>query len=769
MADGRVVIDVKLNSDTAKKDAKLLENDLNKNLDNVEADVDLNTEESKREIVRLKKELADLMNEAKRTKPKININTSLDTIKTKQDADLLKLELEKRIKNVKARVELESDETYREIRKLKLEFSSMQREMQLTNMKAMLPFQKNLMQSKKNMFDLAQQMGNFTGTNKQFMGQVQQLGAEHKKATDAMINSNKMLGMSMIKQAGMMMNMTTQATRIADGYNKMKNPLLMVNNLGLRSANALNQLANRGDASVLALKRLGPNASMKALRDEQMKITQGQMRFNMVALASLAVGAMVFGGLHKHAMEFHKGYREAFGGMAKNVKDAFHPLRQVFVDLMIPVFNFISAISKMAIEFNKAHPTIAKILQAILLLVPALFIILSPLAIGIGLWAGMLSALNSVWMLIGPLITGLAAMSATVWIVAGAIVGLVAVFVILYNKSEWFRTQVQTVWSNVVSAAKIAWEFIMNSILLPVWNAIVDLGKKIFGQLKQFWEENGNNIKAFAIAIWEAIKTYVIYYITAIVVTAKALFEVIRGVVQSVWENIKGIIQSAIQIVLSIIGIFVATFTGDWQGAWENAKNLFSALWDFVKNSATIGINAFLGIIRGIGNALGGVFKKIGDKFYKAGKDFIQRMLDGIKSLAGSIGSAISNILGNFNPFSIEPLEPSEPHPTPTPSGGGPVDGGSISRGIDSALHNIPTYTANKAIGARMQRATASNIINNNNSSIINSNNDELRVLLEQIRDRIGNDIFLDGNKVGSTIDRNLGSRERMSERRLAF
>ncbi|WP_255255218.1 carbamoyl-phosphate synthase [Bacillus pseudomycoides] len=239
--------------------------------------------------------------------------------------------------------------------------------------------------------------------------------------------------------------MTTQAQRISDNYTRMANPIYNVNRAGLAAANSLNQLANRGNAAVLALKMLGPTASMKDLLNMQMMITQGLMRMQMVALMAAGSCALLYGKLHEANMEMNPKYAEAYNNMIEKLTEALKPMREAFAAMMIPIYNFVAGIADLVIKFNEAHPVMAKFLQGVLMLIPALTLILSPLAIGIGLWNGMLAMWNSVWMLIGPLITGLAAMSATVWVVAAAIVGLTMYISHLWKTSETFRNGVMTV------------------------------------------------------------------------------------------------------------------------------------------------------------------------------------------------------------------------------------------------------------------------------------------------------------------------------------
>jgi hypothetical protein len=489
---------------------------------------------------------------------------------------------------------IEKQNVEQELRQLKREISLMAKEMQLANLKGMMPFQKQLLESQKKMYNLAATMHQFSGTNAEFMQQVKQLGAEYKKANDAMINANNMAKVSMIQTAGQMMNMTTQAKRISDNYDRMGNALYKVNKAGLAVADRMNQIANNGNAAVLALRMLGPTASTKQLLDMQMMINQGLMRFQMVALSAAVTGALLYSSLHEAAKKANKEYAQSFETMLAALRKAFKPMVQVFAEVMTHVYKFITAIANMIIKFNEAHPVLAKILQGILMLIPALTLLLSPLAIGIGLLAGFQAAWASIWTMIGPLVTGLAAMSATVWIVAAAIVGLTAFLVHLWKTNEGFRNAVISAWNQIKATAASVWNFIWNSILKPIWNALVSYGKQVIEQLRQFWEKNGEQIKQAAQVVWSFISKYISSQLKTIAAIFQATFPVIQKIVQTAWNFIKEVINGTLKIVLGLVKTFASLLTGDWKGAWEGIKSILKGALQIVV--ATIK-NSFIGQI----------------------------------------------------------------------------------------------------------------------------------------------------------------------------
>lgn len=463
---------------------------------------------------------------------------------------------------------------YAEYRALTRELSQMQRQFEIMNMKSLMPFHRRMMEVQKDMFNLSQSMGKYSGSNKQFMDEVTKLGAQYKKARDEMIKHDKMLGMSIIQTAGQMLNMTSQAKRISEGYDRMKNPLLSVNKAGLKFADSLQEMAHRGNAAVLALKRLGPNANMKQLQDEMMKITQGQMRFQQVAMASAVTTGIVFGIMHEQAMNTNKAYAAAFKNMVKNVQQALQPMVQVFANAMTHVYNFISSIAKMITEFSKAHPMIAKVVSAILLLVPALTLILSPLAVGIGLFDGLLASFSSVFTFIQPLVTGLAAMSATVWIVAGAVVGLITVMTLLWKNSEAFRKAVISGWQKIKSTAQ--------DVFGTVGKYFDDLSKKL-APLGSLFDTLKNKVVSAFSNLGNAI--------------AKALngdFSGIEKIFQNMIPSIIGFLVGGIPGLIISASRFIPAIV---QGIQSNSSQLSTVITNISTSIVTFFTNQFPKII----------------------------------------------------------------------------------------------------------------------------------------------------------------------------
>lgn len=471
------------------------------------------------------------------------------------------------------------------LRQMNRELKEIQNEMKLASRQAMLPFKKDLLSTQKDMLSLSKSMGTYTGTTKEFMGEVDALGKAYKKANDNMINANKMIGASIIQTAGQMMNLTTQAQRITENYDRMKNPLYQVNKGGLAVANTLNKIANNGNASVLALKMLGPNASMKQLRDMTMMINQGLMRFTMVAIAAAAAAALFYGALHNRALEESTAYARELAKAMSAIKRATKPLVDVFVAVMIPIYKTITHVANLIAKFNKAHPTIAKFVAAVMLLIPALTLILSPLAIGIGLFGGFQAALSAVWMLIGPLVTGFAAMMGTVILVSIAIVGAVKAIKYFWETSETFRNVVTKSWEAIQAVASKVFGFI--GMLFDRLAAKVSEIKDII--VTAFSTGDFSGILDFFAGLLPSIIGLLVGGIPGLVISASRFVPAIAEGINGKTNTITGAIEDTLNTITSFITKNLPDFVNKGVDIIENiVKGLVKTLPQIVNALTTV-------------------------------------------------------------------------------------------------------------------------------------------------------------------------------------
>lgn len=474
---------------------------------------------------------------------------------------------------------------------------------------AMSGFRDDAIKTQYGYFQLAQASKTYTGTTGEFMSEIEAMGKTHKKTMDGMMAANEMAKMSFYQSVGAMMARSTQASKISDNFTRMENPMYNVNKPLLGIADGLNKIAMRGTPAATALRMLGPTANMKQLQDMTMMISQGMMRFTSVALIAAVAAGIFYSALHKGAMETSATYAAAFNTMASTIRQTFQPLVEVFATVMTPVYNFITLVGQMILKFQQAHPTITKLISAFMLLVPALTLLLSPLAIGIGLFGGLGTAIAAMAPLMMPVITGFATIMGTVLLVAVGIVALGAAFYLLWTRSETFKTGVIAGWNAIKAAALAVWGFIAPYIQQAI-TAVTTFVQAKLAQLQAFWTANGASIMAAVSNVWNVVLTVIRAAMVVIVPIIQVAFMLVKSIIVSTWNAIKNVINGTIQVIMGIIQVFSGLLTGNFTQVWTGLKAIVTGalqtLWGVI-NLYFIG--KFLGPLRSFGTMAMGIIK----------------------------------------------------------------------------------------------------------------------------------------------------------------
>lgn len=236
------------------------------------------------------------------------------------------------------------------------------------------------------------------------------------------------------------------------------------------------------------------------------------------------------------------------------------------------------------------------------------------------------------------------------------------------------------VWDTIVSALKGAWEAI-SSGATGAFSALFDLLKPII-----------EGYKTYFLGVWEAIKNIFLGAILLIVdlVTfnfsdlakdAQAIWNNLKDAFAKIWDGIKGVFGGALKLIADGLsaawsGITSAASTA-WTGFKDVVSRLVSATLEGIKAAwistvdwfrglpgtlANIGVTMFETMRSAIATTIVTVKSAIVDGFttaldflrglpkelFNMGKDIIQGLIDGIKSMVGSIGDAIKGIAGKI-------------------------------------------------------------------------------------------------------------------------
>lgn len=294
----------------------------------------------------------------------------------------------------------------------------------------------------------------------------------------------------------------------------------------------------------------------------------------------------------------------------------------------------------------------------------------------------------------GGLSAVIGALTGPIGIAIAAITGIIAIIVRLWNTNEEFRENVKQVWEQIKELFSI------------VMGAIKDIVTTIFNAIKEFWEQNSEQIKGITDAIWNTIAgifNSVMEIISGILDVfiglftgdwerfgqgltkiweglwngiqsiIEGIFDVIKNLVQIfinfvsskwegfgdfiqnawdiVWNTVKTVIDSVLKIIRGIFDVFVGLFTGDWEKMGEGIKNIWQGMWDGIKAI----VEGAWGLLKGafglLWDSISGWFSDLFESAVEWGKNLISGFIDGINSMISNVKDAVSGVIGTVKDY----------------------------------------------------------------------------------------------------------------------
>lgn len=369
-------------------------------------------------------------------------------------------------------------------------------------------------------------------------------------------------------------------------------------------------------------------------------------------------------------------------------------------DILLPVLNkVISAISKFTNWLTNLNPAAQKVVLVILAIVSALgpfLIILAKLISSVGTIMKVFPQLVGI---IKTVKTAFAAFNATllanpIVLIIAAITALIAGFVLLWNKCEWFKNFWIGLWENVKNICK-------NTIgrITVFFTGIIDFIKKGIQKTKETFSSIVSFISTNVIEpikqLLEPIVSWFINLFMSIYNSLASIISVIWGIIQGLWEMVATLftvainwinesvivpiqmafstviewIKNAIQTAWDFIkGIFItiATWVNDnvltpimdllltvWGWIQENIiipiQNVFQDAWNTLKAGALDAWEGIKNVFSSVASFFGDIFsdawQKVRNVFSTGGKIF-----EGIKdSIASVFTTVVNKIIGGIN------------------------------------------------------------------------------------------------------------------------
>lgn len=259
--------------------------------------------------------------------------------------------------------------------------------------------------------------------------------------------------------------------------------------------------------------------------------------------------------------------------------------------------------------------------QTAIVVIGAIIAVLGPLLIIIGQMAIGISALTAAFSALSvPLLPIIAIIAAVI----AAIVSIVLVIKNWGSITEWFGNLWSTICGKIQEIASTVATFVSEKI------------SALAQSLSGIWE----NIKTIAAAAWEMIKNIILGPVLLLCDLVTGDFDQLKSDAQNIWDNIKKYASIA----------------------WNALKDLVASVANGLKEKA---VEAFKKMVSGIGEKLSSLGSTVQNGFQSAidfitslpskavewGKDFIQGLIDGIKSMISKVTDAVEGVAKKIRSF----------------------------------------------------------------------------------------------------------------------
>lgn len=202
----------------------------------------------------------------------------------------------------------------------------------------------------------------------------------------------------------------------------------------------------------------------------------------------------------------------------------------------------------------------------------------------------------------------------------------------------------------------------IKAFAISIWTAIKDFFSNTFNSIKEFFVNIWESISSFFSGIWEGIKSTVSGAVSAVWNTISSIFTAIwnfiSGIASSIWETIStaftNVWTTISEIASNIWNTISETFSSIWTSISETVNNIwttittvFTNIWNSIVETVT-GIKD--SIVEGFTAAIDWI-KSLPEQAFQWGADIISGIINGIKSMVGAIGDAVSGVASKIKGF----------------------------------------------------------------------------------------------------------------------
>ena len=354
-------------------------------------------------------------------------------------------------------------------------------------------------------------------------------------------------------------------------------------------------------------------------------------------------------------------------GQLTLLKSALEGLAISFGQLLMPALkSIVGAVQKVVDWLNSLDEGTKKVIVTVALVAGAL----GPVLIVVG---KVISAVGTI-MTIVPKIAGVIntvktafmALNATmlanpIVLIVAAIVALIAIFVVLWNKCEGFRNFWKGLWEgikNIVSTVVEALKGFFTGVIDFVknnWQGLLLMLVNPFAGAFKLLYDNCEGFRNFINGILEKIKTALTNAWTAITTGIQTAWNAISSFFTTIWEGIKNIFSTVLEAIETAITTYINAYKTVITTVFNAIKTVVTTVWNAIKTAIDTVLNTIKTAMTTAWNAIKttvttvvNAIKTVITTVWNAIKTAITTVMNTIKSTISSIWNGIKSTISGI-------------------------------------------------------------------------------------------------------------------------
>jgi len=255
------------------------------------------------------------------------------------------------------------------------------------------------------------------------------------------------------------------------------------------------------------------------------------------------------------------------------------------------------------------------------------------------IWNNIVAFLSGVWNTIAAVVAAGAMM-----LVAPIVAGVTAVWDVVVSVFTAVGGFISGVWNWIVSLVTnilIAFWQTHGAQLTAIWNTVVSIFNAIAGFIAGIW----NGIVAVVSAYVGAVVGTIVANLSAAWGFISSIFNTVFGFIAGIWNSIVGTISGAVGAVWSVIASGFGAAWGFISSVFGQVAGFLGGIWNNIVSGVSGMIGNVVGALAGLGGAIMGALSGAGSWLFSIGKSIVEGLMDGIRSLAGTIGNFFLSLI----------------------------------------------------------------------------------------------------------------------------